>query len=360
MNNWRESHCVFEEIAHLKGQGRSCALAVIVRLEGSAYRQPGAKLLVRDDGTLVGNVSGGCLESDVREVGLKIMKGEAPKRLHYDTTGREDVVWGLGVGCGGKVDILVQSCAAAGLGDIVEPVRGLLKGNEPFALSTVVSGPSAGRVVVHTRTGVLAGCTGHAELDRQIAATAADQLRAEKSVFRESGDTGVFTEILVPPPSLVICGAGDDTMPLVRLATDAGFRVTVADHRPAFVTEERFPTAFQRVVARPEEAAPEIPSGPGTFAVVKTHVLVHDRGWVERFVASGARYVGVLGSQSRREEIMRGLTPEQRDAIHGPIGLDLGAEGPDQVAVSIVAELLAVWSGRKPQHLKDRKRPIHG
>ena len=335
-------------------------MAVIVRLEGSAYRQPGAKLLVRDDGTLVGNVSGGCLESDVREVGLKTMGGAAPKRLHYDTTGREDMVWGLGVGCGGKVDILVLSCAGPGITDVVEPVQRLLRGNEPFAMSTVVSGPGAGRIAVHTRKGLLAGCTGHAELDRQVAAVAAEQLKAEKSVFHESGETGVFTEVLVPPPSLVICGAGDDTMPLVRLATDAGFRVTVVDHRPAFLTEERFPTAFNRVLARPEEAPAEIPSGRGTFAVVKTHVLVHDRGWVERFIAGGARYVGVLGSRSRREEIMSGLTPEQREAVYGPVGLDLGAEGPDQVAVSIVAELLAVCSGRKPQHLKDRKQPIHG
>jgi xanthine dehydrogenase accessory factor len=360
MNNWRETDCVFDEIARLNEQKTPSALAIIVRLEGSAYRQPGAKLLIRSDGTLLGNVSGGCLESDVCDVGLKIMRGEPPKRLHYDTTGRDDVIWGLGVGCGGKVDILVQSCSARELAEVVEPVRRLLKGNEPFAMSTVVLGPLAGWVVVHTRSGVLAGCTNHHDVGRQIAERAAAQLKIGKSVFYESGGMAVFTEILVPPPSLVICGAGDDSMPLVSLAANAGFRVTLVDHRPAFLTPERFPAAYDRVLARPEEGSARVPSGPNAYAVVKTHVLVHDRGWVEHFVRGGASYVGVLGSRPRREDILSGLTPEERKHIYGPVGLDLGAEGPDQVAVSIVAELLAVCSGRTPQHLRDRKKPIHG
>ncbi len=356
MKHWQETYRVFEEIARLSAEGRPSALAMIVRLEGSAYRQPGAKLLIRDDGTMIGNVSGGCLENDVREMGLKAMRTGAPQMPHYDTSGNEDIIWGMGVGCNGKVDILVIPFTAAG--DVVQSVRDFLKGDEPFAISAVIAPRErAGRLLVSGRGGNI-GTAGDAALDAEAAAGAARQLAGRKSGLHACGDVQVFTEVLLPPPDAVIIGAGDDSIPLVRLAAECGFRVTLVDHRPAFLTKDRFPDAIRLVQARPEDSV-ALPSSADTLVVVKAHILVQDRAWVGRFAATRVPYIGLLGSRSRREDIVSGLTPEQRSRVYGPVGLDLGAEGPEQVAVSIVAELMAAWSKRVPGHLRDRKQGIH-
>ena len=333
MKNWQETQWVFEEIARLEKAGRKGVLATIVRLQGSAYRQVGAKVLVRDDGTMIGNVSGGCLEGDVRENAMMIMKNPSSRMLTYDTSGKEDAVWGLGVGCGGIVDIFLQTVNTVRDAAVVADVLGRLQGDRPFAISTVLTGPSAGLVSVADQDGPSRLC--------RIA------------------DQDVFIETLVPPPRLIICGAQDSAVPLARLAADAGFRVTVADHRGAFLSPERFPPGVRLVQARPEYDAVAIAAAGNTLAVVMTHILSQDRGWVQRFAKAGIRYVGVLGSKTRRGDILKGLGDADRKNIFGPVGLDLGAEGPEQMAVSIVAELLAVWSGRKPQHLRDRKQPIH-
>ena len=356
MKHWQETHRVFEEIAALAAQGRASALAIIVRLEGSAYRQPGAKLLIRDDGTMIGNVSGGCLEGDVRERGLKAMRTGASQLPHYDTSGNADVIWGMGVGCNGKVDILVVPFT--GETEVVRAVRELLKGDQPFALSAVIS-PSAlaGRLLV-TGPGRNAGTTGDAKLDREITDRAARQLGEKQSASFASSGAEVFTEVLLPPPGVVVVGAGDDSIPFVRLAAESGFRVTLVDHRPAFLTAERFPDAVRLVQARAEDPV-DLPSNADTLVVVKAHILVQDRAWVQRFAATPVPYIGLLGSRSRREDILGGLTPDQRSRVYGPVGLDLGAEGPEQVAVSIVAELMAVWARRAPAHLRDRKQGIH-
>jgi xanthine/CO dehydrogenase XdhC/CoxF family maturation factor len=325
MKNWQETQLVFEEIAKMAKAGRKSVLATIVKLQGSAYRQAGAKLLVRDDGTMIGNVSGGCLESDVRENAMTIMKKPSSRKLTYDTSGKEDAVWGLGVGCGGVVDIFMQTADAFAGAAVVEDVLARLQGDRPFSICTVLTGPSAGQIVV-----------------------GASEVR----------DQEVFVETLSPPPRLIVCGAQDSAIPLARLAADAGFRVTVTDHRGAFVSAERFPSGVKLVQARPEDDA--IAATANTFAVVMTHILTQDRGWVQRFAKAGIPYVGVLGSKTRRNDILSGLSEDERKNIFGPVGLDIGAEGPEQVAVAIVAEMLAVWSGRNPQHLRDRKQAIHG
>ena len=356
MKNWQETRAVVEEAQALGAQGRPCALAVIVRLEGSAYRQPGAKVLVRDDGTLLGNVSGGCLEGDVRENALKLMSGSTARLLHYDTSGREDVVWGLGVGCNGKVDILVLPLVPGKQDGLLSELGSLLRGDSPVSIAYALAGDAAGQIcIVGGRSPGAA--TGNADVLRGAAEEA---LKAGTSIYTDVGNVPVFSEFLSPPPHLVVCGAGDDAVPLVRLAAGAGFRVTVVDHRAAYLAPNRFPGAERLVKAHPGEGASEIPSGANALAVVKHHILAQDKGWIRFFAAAGSPYIGLLGSRSRREEILEGLDQEARSRVYGPVGLDLGAEGPEQVAISVVAEAMAVWAGRSPGHLRDRARPIHG
>jgi xanthine/CO dehydrogenase XdhC/CoxF family maturation factor len=303
MNTWRETQAVFDEMACLAAAGRACALATLTRAEGSSYRRPGARLLIRDDGSMLGNVSGGCLEADLRERALRVIRTGRPESVHYDTGGDVNVVWGLGLGCNGKLDLYLQPAPL----DQIETVRRGLAGDLPF------------------------------------------ELRA-----------GDFVDRLEPPPPLLVIGAGEDAAPLVRLAAHAGFRVWVVDHRPAALRSDLFPDAFRLVQARPEdEDEAPLPLTDKTLALLKNHNLALDRAWAQRLTDSPVCYIGLLGPKARREEILRSLATGHRPRVFGPAGLDVGADGPGQVALSIVAELLAVRAGRAGGHLRDRSAPIH-
>lgn len=373
MKHWQETAEIFRRLEALEQEGRRAALATVVHIDGSAYRRPGAKFLVEDDGSTLGSVSGGCLEGDVREIGLRILRGEeGPRLLHYDTGADEDTVWGFGLGCEGEVMIFVEAADSDSLGSVADRVRYLLRGQMPVALSTVVErrGGAADGAIGATLLSVpgafITGKTGDGELDRSIIARADELLDERRSELYEVGGHRVFTEVLLPPPWLVVCGAGDDAIPLVREGHRVGFRVAVVDHRPAYLAEERFPDARALVDARPEggvevlEKLDEPRLGPDTFVVVKTHNLARDREWTRSLLETEAPYIGLLGPKDRREQILDEVVPEgERGRVYGPVGLDLGAEGPEQVALSIVAELLAVRSGRRPRHLRDRGAPIH-
>lgn len=347
-------------LARFSEQGRSAALATVVHIEGSAYRRAGAKMLIADDGAMAGSVSGGCLEADVREVALSVIGHGTPRLLHYDTGSEDEMPFGLGLGCNGAVDIFVQRTTSPEFLETSRRAMVLLRGDEPFAISTIVRGSEGlGRSVVVAARRDAVGSMGDAKLDNLIAARSSELLRTGASQLYELDGHLIFTEIQVPPPSLVILGAGDDTHPLVVAATDVGFRVTVVDHRPAYLTRDRYPADTRLVERRADSDISDLPLGPRSYAVVKTHSLEHDREWIRRLLATETSYIGVLGARARIQEILRELGAEDDDRIFGPVGLDLGADGPEQIAVSVVAELLALLSGREPGHLRAREGFIH-
>jgi xanthine dehydrogenase accessory factor len=232
MKHWKETAEVLERAVRLAQEGHRTVLAKVVRIEGSAYRRPGAKFLVEMDGRTSGSISGGCLEADVKEAALEVIRGGAPRVLRYETSTDDRSVFGLGMGCSGAIEIFVQSAAE---GEGLESARAiceLLSGESPFAVSTVVKGPNAtGRALVVAAEGVRAGSTGDAALDGEISKRGADRLARRESVLDRAGPSEIFTEVLLPPPHLIVFGAGDDAISLCRFAADAGFRVTVVDHR---------------------------------------------------------------------------------------------------------------------------------
>jgi xanthine dehydrogenase accessory factor len=358
LKHWQETAALLGRAARLAEDGRRAAMATVVRIVGSAYRRPGAKFLVDDEGGTRGSVSGGCLEADVREVGLAVLAGAAPRLLHYDTGSDDRTAWGLGLGCNGSVDILVQPATTGAALESGRRIRELLRGDRTFAVSTALGGERAGQTLVLS-AGRAMGTTGDAALDREIASAAAGSLAQGTSVVQDVGGTQVFTEVLVPPPHVVLFGAGDDAIPLARYAAEAGFRVSVVDHRPAFLDETRFPAEVRLVLRRPEEGLGGLPIGGDTYAVIKAHSLATDREWLRQLVATPVRYVGLLGPRRRSEEILRQIEAAPDARIYGPVGLDVGAEGPEQVALSIVAELLAARAGREPRHLRAREGSIH-
>ena len=373
MKHWRETTEIVVRILRLASLGRPAALATVVDITGSAYRRPGAKFLIEDDGRTIGGVSGGCLESDVREVAQQVIASRAPRLLHYDTGSDDRTVWGLGLGCNGSVDIFVQPATEPSVLDTLRAVQARLDGSDSFAVATVVSGPAdVGRSIVLSAAGDRAGSIGNPGLDRDVTRRASaaiahgrsrlDRLDSQTPSPRPQApgpETVVFSDVLVAPPTLIVCGAGDDAMPLVAYAADAGFAVTVVDHRPAYLTAERFPAARRLVEARPDVGIGALVVDAQTLVVVKMHAFEHDRDWLRLFLQTDAPYIGLLGPRARTEKILRLAGSPNERRVFGPVGLDVGAEGPEQIAISIVAELLAVHARQYPGHLRERGDAIH-
>lgn len=353
MKNWQETKWVFAEARRLVSTNQPAALALIVGLEGSGYRKVGAKLLVRQDRSLLGNVSGGCLETDVAENALRALGEKKPRMVHYDTTGSDDKVWGLGVGCNGKVDLLIVPLEPDDILPVISAAEKHLQQGSPFALVTGLTGTLRGRFFVVSTSGIETS-TGSADTDRTLYNLASSMLENGRSARCALEDSEVFIEVLQPPPRLIVCGANDNSRPLVRYAAEVGFWVALVDHRRAYATAERFPEAERIYLGRADEVEFDFALGENTLAAVVFHITEHDRAWVQRFAKAGVKYVGLLGSVSRCNDLLSGLSEQERARVYAPIGLDIGAVGPEQVAVSIIAEALAVWTGRPATHLRDR------
>jgi xanthine dehydrogenase accessory factor len=360
VKHWLETAEILDQLAKLVVGEGCAALATVVRISGSAYRRPGAKLLIEASGLTQGGVSGGCLESDVRARGLEVLRGSPSRMLHYDTGSDEETLWGLGLGCEGALDVYLQRIDAAWMEGAGKQMRELFNASIAFAPITVVSGPLAGRTFVLAK-GTLSGTSGSQDTDRELGHRASLLLEGDGGgEMVELGGQSAFVDVLRPPPRLFIFGAGDDARPLAALAAQAGFEVMVVDHRPAYLTPERFPPPLRLALRRPSDGAANLPLtlSRRNFAVVQTHALSHDRDWVLALAAQPLAYLGLLGPRARKEQVFRDVSLDGAK-VFGPIGIDIGADGPEQVAVSIVAELLAVNARREGGHLRARAGGIH-
>ncbi len=361
MKHWLETREVLGRLDALSQGGRRAALATVVRVRGSAYRREGAKLLVEEGGSSTGNVSGGCLELDVREVALAVIRsGEAQLRTYCSATD-EVSAWDLGLGCEGQVDIFVERVSEARTFE-----RGRLNGRAPFAVCTMVAGSkdAVGRRMAVTSVSI-DGSVGTTTLDARVAERARELIREGRSSLEEFDDVTVFVEVLLPPPQLVLCGAGDDARPLARLATCMGFQVIVADRRSGLLAEGRFPAEVTRVESDGERLLERVALDSTCYAVVMTHNFTDDQAYLRALVATPAPYVGILGPRRRTERLLAHLDRElalddtKRARLYGPVGLDLGADGAEQVALAVLAEILAAHAGKSGRPLRDRKSSIH-
>ena len=359
MKHWAETAAILDRLSELAARGSRAVLATVIRISGSAYRRPGAKLLIEEDGITQGGVSGGCLESDVRAHALRILGGAENRMLHYDTGSDEETLWGLGLGCEGAVDVYLQRIDGGFMDGPGKQMRELLAAGVPFAAITFLHGRSEGKTLVFAR-GELAGSSGAPDVDRELSERAGPLLEGDGGADVVEAGHAAFVDVLRPPPRLLIFGAGDDARPLAALAAAAGFEITVVDHRPAYLTAERFPPPLRLSLRRPSEGVVGLPLGISrkNFAVVQTHSLEHDRDWLRSLSGQPLAYLGLLGPRSRRELVLRALKWDGVE-LFAPVGLDIGADGPEQVAVSIVAELLAVNARREPTHLRARAGGIH-
>lgn len=344
MKRWLETRQVLEQIGVLHRGGTRAALATVVRVRGSAYRHEGAKLVVADDGRIAGNVSGGCLEEDVREVARRVMESGITERRTYCGGTNEIAAWDLGVGCEGEVEILIEPV----LSDRATE-RGLIAAEVPFVVITRLDGVP---------------CPGEPARLVVSGDEAEEWLASDRSQVLERDGTTLFVDVMVPPPRLLVVSAGDDARHVARLADDVGFRVIVADRRPGLLAPERFPSSVRLVDTDAARLMERIVLDTHSFAVVMTHHFADDTDYLRALLLSPARYIGVLGPRQRTERILgilraEGVLSPDESRIYGPTGLDIGTDGAEQVALSVLAEILAVRSGRRPRSLRERGVPIH-
>lgn len=318
-----------------RAAGQPAVLATLVQVEGSSYRRPGARRLMLADGTYAGSISGGCLEEDISERGRRVLASGQPELAVYDTTSENDLVWGVGLGCQGIVRVFLEKIPATRPA-WVDALAANLHARRPTTLA----------------------------VDYGAANPAGTRLVPDATVAETSSE--VFRETVEPPPALVICGAGDDAQPLARLAQDIGWQVTVADPRAAQATRERFPGA-DRVVAAPiGEFVRELALDERTLVVVMSHRYADDLQFLRALLPREILYLGQLGPRKRTDRILGELaadglsfSPAQLAKLHAPVGLNLGGNAPETVALAIVAEMQARLADRTPVFLRDRAGPIH-
>jgi xanthine/CO dehydrogenase XdhC/CoxF family maturation factor len=362
---------VLAAIESLSAKGERMALATIVAVRGSTYRRPGARLLVPEDGAPIGNISGGCLEGDVADVARIVMREGTARLAGWDLTADDDDVWGLGLGCNGAIEVFIEPAERAA--EVAEALRTALEEQTPIALVTVLESeahelvPPGARLVVRPE-GPVERSLGHADVDAEAIDAAREQLAAGRSeIHTFVHGVRAFVEVLEPPLRLLVCGAGHDAVPLTRAAAGLGWNATVIDDRPGFLVPERFPDASAFVLVEdPSQVTERAPIDPQTCVVVMTHNFLRDKAYLRALLAGPPGYVGMLGPAARTQRLLMDLadegieiTEEDRERIHAPAGLDLGAEGPDEIAQAIVAEIVAVKRRREGGFLKRRLGPIH-
>lgn len=304
-------------LAYVRDHGGAAVLATLLRTEGHAYRKPGAAMLLLPEGRRIGSLSPGCLEADLQERAMGLLRDNRWEIVDYNVRPEEDAIWGEAIGCGGTMRILL------------EPVGDRLR----TLLSAACAEVDAGR---------------EATLVRYVAEEAdggiAYALEPDDSA-QAAGKRRLFAATYAPKPRVVVFGADEGAMPICELAAWSGFRVAVGDWRAPLCEPSRFPAAEAVAVGTPAELAARLRIGADDAIVICSHHLRRDREMLELAMAIGPAYIGVMGSASRISRLFEGLRATA--AVHAPIGLRIGADGPRQIALSVVAELVAERNRRR-------------
>ena len=348
----------------------SAALATLVKVTGSFYRHPGARMLITGKGVTVGTVSGGCLEHDLIEKAEKVIELGEPKLLHYDTAHPETGIGRALKGCGGDVVVLVQPISKERLNALAACLIVSAAKNLNFVLATVIKAGGKSGANVGDQ---LAVCGGKIEFTDINSKSLTDAIMRDAGAIAKSGrsltkrytqdnlDLEVFIERFQTPTSVLIIGAGDIASHITAIARELGWSTTVVDHRPGLATKKRFPHSECLTLDEPSHLCRQVKLERINAAVILTHICQADLEYMRQLMPSSLEYIGLLGSHGRVEGLcgQLGALPTSPDRqspgrIYGPVGLDLGAENPPAIALSIVAEIQSVLAGRTGQSLKER------
>jgi len=355
-------------------QGKQTALATVVLVEGSAYRRAGARMLVTEDGELTGAISGGCLEGDALRKARLAMAQQQPMLVTYDTTDDDDAKLGVGLGCNGIIHILIEPIHPENSNNPIRLLKSINSKRQNAVLITLFSlhdrkVAQPGTCLMLTEDGSVENSLTNSTLKDSLINDALDILRTSASATKIYWDdieyTG-FVEHIKPVISVIVIGAGNDAIPLSQMAAVLGWDVTLIDGRPSYAKADRFPSAKQVICTKPEQILSQITLDERSVIVLMTHNYNYEMALLREILPLNIPYIGMLGPKKKLERMLGELednglktTQRQLEKLYGPVGLDIGSEGSEEIALSIVAEIKAVLSGREGYSLKYKPVSIH-
>lgn len=354
-------------------QGKQTALATVVHVDGSSYRRPGARMLITEEGELTGAISGGCLEGDALRKALLVMSQKRSMLVTYDTMDEDDAKLGIGLGCNGIIQVLIEPINTADPNNPILLLKSVAARRQKAVLITLFSlenkkDPQPGTCLLLREN---EQAKGNSSILNEILIKDGMQVLANgHSVFRnyisENQNLTAFIELIEPAVSLIVIGAGNDVIPLVAMAEIMGWETTVIDGRPNYAKKERFSPTCQVLVSKPEKVLEQIATDEQTVFLLMTHNYNYDTAMLLQLLQKNVKYVGMLGPKKKLERMLgeweeQGihLTKEQLASVHSPVGLDIGAETSEEIALSILSEIKAVLSGKQGLSLHSNTGTIH-
>jgi len=370
MKEIRDIVSAFDEAQKL---GKQTALATVVHVDGSSYRRPGARMLITEDGQLTGAISGGCLERDALRKALLVMMQQKSRLVTYDTDDEDDAKLGMGLGCNGIIQVLIEPVDISDENNPIQFLKAIISKRQQNVLITLFSlqnkrDAQYGTCLLVSEDGSVSGDV--PGLTNILTTDAKAALLSKHSSFKnyitENNNLTAFIELLKPPVSIVIIGAGNDAVPLVKMADILGWETTVVDGRPDYAKKERFSSACKVLVSRPENVLDKLTVDDQTVFLLMTHNYNYDLAMLRVLLARKVAYIGSLGPKKKLDRMIdelkeegASLTSEQLSTLYGPVGLDIGAETSEEIALSVLAEIKAVFSSKTGQFLRTNSDAIH-
>lgn len=362
-------HQLVEACHSIAPSGEKLVMATIIHTEGSTYQKAGARMLIRESGELMGILAGGCFESDLAEQAQAVFQDGKARRILYDMRSPDDAIWGLGLGCDGAVHVLLQLLKPDDNYMPLDIFAQVCAGQRHGVLATVCSSEN-----LETPVGQTLFLDTHMQDDEVVvdnpdnllAGLAHQVLLEDKPMLLDydidDTPSRIFLDPIKPPRRLLILGAGPDAAPLTRLAGQLGWRITLVDHRPANIKAERFPEAEEVLNIAPSEIKAKLSLNRFDALMVMTHSIDYDERYLRQIAGSNIPYIGLLGPSHRREKLLENLcvlADKIHDRAFGPAGLDIGANTPEEIALSIMAEIQAVSANRSGGRLYLSTEPLH-
>jgi len=361
---------IIQEYRKIDFTKRKAALATVVKVHGSSYRSPGARMLITDDGRWVGSISGGCLEGDALRKARQAMTDNKSITVTYDTREDSNQNLGIGLGCNGIIDVFIEPLVPGDKNNPIQLFEGFENTKEPLALATVFVGSAIGeKMLMNAERNELRSFI-NPKLTEAVRYDLQSLFEIKKSTAKKyllSGEqVDVFVELVQPVISLIIFGGGFDARPVSELAKSLGWNVSVTDECVAHIAPVFFPTADKLSLCQREFIDRDFEITPYTACVLMSHNYEYDRDVLVKLLKTNAPYIGILGPRKRFDKMQeefsdRGIQLNEIDfhRIHSPIGLDIGAEAPDEIALSIISEIQSKFSNRSGGFLKYNSGPIH-
>lgn len=363
----KEFKAILAAYKELKPNQTKAALATVVKVRGSSYRSPGARMLIMDDGKWVGSISGGCLEGDALRKARKVMADKKPLTVTYDTREESNQNLGISLGCNGVIDVLIEPITTEH--NPILLFERCIQANEPIAMGTIIRGEGVGEKMVVQHQSVIHSFQNkkRREWVQPLLTEIFDSKKSEVKTFPESGnECEVFLELIQPSLAVIIFGGGFDARPVSQLAKSLGWEVQVTDECVAHIAPIFFPNADKLSLCQREYIERDFNITAYTACILMSHNYEYDRDVLKKLVSTPTPYIGILGPRKRFDKMLSefkkdgvDLTTEQLYRIHSPIGLDIGAEAADEIAISIVAEIQSKFANRSGGFLKYNPGPIH-